>query len=37
VGDITSNTWSAMTLVSGTDSVYGMALGFAVSSSGTAF
>jgi hypothetical protein len=36
VGNITSNTWSAMTPVSGTDYVYGTAFGFAVSSSGAA-
>ena len=36
VGNITTNTWSAMTPVSGTDYVYGTAFGFAVSSSGAA-
>ena len=36
VGNITSNTWSALTPVSGTDYVYGTAFGFAVSSSGAA-
>jgi hypothetical protein len=36
VGHIASNTWSALTTVSGTDYVYGTAFGFAVSSSGAA-
>ena len=36
MGNVTSNTWSAVTPVSGTDYVYGTAFGFAVSSSGAA-
>ena len=36
LGNISSNTWGAVTTVSGTDYVYGVQHGFAVSSSGAA-